>query len=303
MLIFPKYFCFCSCSLFSWAYAYPRYGRLAYIFSKERKGSYKGYSTFIIDSLVTCHAKWIPSWSYCSSICSPHIVLWMAISTLWMWSTVHPYHLRAPIFLPGLPELKRLHNEHQTQKIPRNTTKWWRVCRQFSLHAHALNLPISWMIFFKKNDFLGWFVNTDSWNRGDDPWLAEGWLEEGGRQLPFIILALLCSQQHTCMHGTVLFWTSPSGMIFSLQPIQNLPPQYLNSLCWCRSRTSGFTTPVLELSRTSRTASSSRSHGHVFLRIYSISKGPTSDREPCIGCWPFSVAFSDAFTGILGHER
>jgi len=37
------------------------------------------------------------------------------------------------------------------------------------------------------------------------------------------------------------------------------------------SRTSGFTTLVLVLSHTSQTASSSRSHGHVFLRIYSVS--------------------------------
>ncbi|XP_039842478.1 putative lipase YDR444W isoform X2 [Panicum virgatum] len=28
--------------------------------------------------------------------------------------------------------------------------------------------------------------------------MEEGWLEEGGRQLPFIVLALPCSQQHTC---------------------------------------------------------------------------------------------------------
>jgi hypothetical protein len=65
--------------------------------------------------------------------------------------------------------------------------------------------------------FLEWIVDADSWNRGDDPWIAEGWLEEGGRQLPFIILALPCSQQHTCMSGTVLLWTLSSGMIFSLQ--------------------------------------------------------------------------------------
>ena len=139
-----------------------------------------------------------------SSICSPHIVHWMAISTLWMLNTVRLYHQRAPISLPRLPELKKLHRERQTEKIPRNTTKWWRVSSNFAFHVCTSDLLVSWM------NCGHWFLN-----RGDDPWPAEGWLEEGGRQLPFIILALLCSQQHTCM-------LSSSGVMFSLQFLQFL---------------------------------------------------------------------------------
>lgn len=120
----------------------------------------------------------------------------MAISTLWMLSTVRPYHQRDPIFLPRLPGLNKLHNKLQTQKIPRNTTKWWR--RRWPMGCRRLV----------------------------------------GRR-----------------------WTSAS---IHRSGLTLLTTTYM-------SRTSGFTTLVLVLSHTSQTVSSSRSHGHVFLRIYSVS--------------------------------
>ena len=179
----------------------------------------------ILGNLHVALNEWHLNRSYCSSICSPPIVHWMVISTLWMLSTVRLYHQRDPIFFPRLPELKKRHNELQTQKTPRNTTKWWRVSMNFGLHTY-----VRWSF-----PFLGWILNTDSWNRGDDPWVAEGWLEEGGRQLPFIVLALPCSQQHTCMSGAVLLWMLSSGVIFSLQfhPNSFFSPneQHPNSCC------------------------------------------------------------------------
>lgn len=141
----PNYFCFYSCSLFSWAY--PRYGWLANIFIKERKGSYKGSSISIIDhcQLVALN-EWHLNRSYCSTICSPHIVHWMVTSTLWMLNTVRLYHQKTPIFLPKLPELRKLHNERQTQKTLRNTTKWWRVSRNLVSMYVCWSCPLSsWM--------------------------------------------------------------------------------------------------------------------------------------------------------------
>ena len=97
----------------------------------------------ILGNLHVALNEWHLNRSYCSSICSPPIVHWMAISTLWMLSTVRPYHQRDPIFLPRLPGLKKLHNKLQTQKIPRNTTKWWRVSMNFALHTYVRCAEVS----------------------------------------------------------------------------------------------------------------------------------------------------------------
>ena len=190
-----------------------------------------------------------------SSICSPHIVHWMAISTLWMLNTVRLYHQRAPISLPRLPELKKLHRERQTEKIPRNTTKWWRVSSNFALHVCTPDLLVSW----KMRTLI---LEQRRWSMACRRLVGRRWTSTSIHHSGLTLLTT------TYMYA-FFFW---SDVFSPVPPISFvLKNSHPNSWYLCRSRTSGFTMLVLVLSRTLRTASSSRSHGHVFLPIYSSS--------------------------------
>ena len=221
----------------------------------------------ILGNLHVALNEWHLNKSYCASICSPPIVHWMAISTLWMLSTVRPYHQRDPIFLPRLPGLKKLHNKLQTQKIPRNTTKWWRVSMNFALHTYVRCAEVSrfldelWTLILETEEMthglqkVGWKKVDVSFHSSFWPYLAHNNIHVWGRS-SFVNAFFRSDIFSPVFFSRFLFLSKRTASKFML---------------WCRSRTSGFTTLVLVLSHTSQTVSSSRSHGHVFLRIYSVS--------------------------------
>ena len=220
----------------------------------------------ILGNLHVALNEWHLNRSYCASICSPPIVHWMVLSTLWMLSTVRLYHQRDPIFLPRLPGLKKLHNKLQTQKIPRNTTKWWRVSMNFALHTYVRCAEVSrfldelWTLILETEEMthglqkVGWKKVDVSFHSSFWPYLAHNNIHVWGRSS--FVNAFFWSDIFSPVSSKFLFLSKRTTSKFML---------------WCRSRTSGFTTLVLVLSHTSLTASSSRSHGHVFLRIYSVS--------------------------------
>ena len=128
----------------------------------------------------------------------------------------------------------------------------------------ALKFPVSWM------NCGHWFLKQRRWPMGCRRLVGRRWTSASIHRSGLTLLTT------TYMYGgAVLLWMLSSGVIFSLQFFSRF--LFLSKrtaskfMLWCRSRTSGFTTLVLVLSHTSQTASSSRSHGHVFLRIYSVS--------------------------------
>ena len=128
----------------------------------------------------------------------------------------------------------------------------------------ALKFPVSWM------NCGHWFLKQRRWPMGCRRLVGRRWTSASIHRSGLTLLTT------TYMYGgAVLLWMLSSGVIFSLQFFSRF--LFLSKrtaskfMLWCRSRTSGFTTLVLVLSHTSQTVSSSRSHGHVFLRIFSVS--------------------------------
>jgi hypothetical protein len=121
---------------------------------------------------------------------------------------------------------------------------------------------------------LGWIVDTGflkqrRWSMACRRLVGRRWTSTSIRHSG---LTLLTTTYTYAQHSSLLnaFVWEISCLQFT-QILFSFNEQHPNSWHRCRSRTSGFTTLVPALSRTWRTASSSKSHGHVFPRIFSTS--------------------------------
>ena len=128
----------------------------------------------------------------------------------------------------------------------------------------ALKFPVSWM------NCGHWFLKQRRWPMGCRRLVGRRWTSTSIHRSGLTLLTTTYMYERRSSFVNAFFWSdifSPVSSKFLFLSKRTTSKFML----WCRSRTSGFTTLVLVLSHTSQTVSSSRSHGHVFLRIYSVS--------------------------------